>query len=149
MGSTLCCHLVHIIFSTKNREPHITPVIAPRLHAYLGGIARNRDCSAVAVGGIEDHVHLLIAVHPSVALADLVRDLKSNSSKWMHEDANTSAFGWQTGYAAFSVSQSSADRVINYIDTQREHHRTTDFREELLAFLEKHKVAYDDRHVFT
>ncbi|MFM9959415.1 MAG: IS200/IS605 family transposase [Phycisphaerales bacterium] len=149
MGSTLCCHLVHIIFSTKNREPHITPTIAVRLHAYLGSIARNRGCSAVAVGGIEDHVHLLIAVHPSIALADLVRDLKSNSSKCMHEDAGIAEFGWQKGYAAFSVSHSAADRVINYINTQREHHSTKDFRKELLAFLEMHKVAYDDRYVFT
>jgi putative transposase len=149
MGSTLCCHLVHIIFSTKDRAPHISPTIAPRLHAYLGGIARNRDCSAIAVGGIEDHVHLLIAIHPSIALADLVRDLKSNSSKWMHEDAGIAAFGWQTGYAAFSVSQSAADRVIEYINTQQEHHQTKGFKEELLAFLERHKIAYDDRYVFT
>lgn len=148
MGSTLCCHLVHIVFSTKNREPFIAASLAPRLHAYLGGIARNRKCEPVAVGGVDDHVHLLIGVHPSIALADLVRDLKANSSKWMHEGIGDRGFGWQTGYAAFSVSRSNTTDVVNYIHNQREHHATVDFKGEFVAFLDKHGVEFDERYVF-
>ncbi|MBN8646178.1 MAG: IS200/IS605 family transposase [Planctomycetes bacterium] len=148
MGSTLCCHLVHIVFSTKNREPFILVSIALRLHAYLGGIARSRKCEPVAVGGVEDHVHLLIGVHPSIALADLVRDLKANSSKWMHDDVGVRNFAWQSGYGAFSVSRDHAEGVTAYIRNQREHHATVDFKGEFLAFLDKHIVEFDERYVF-
>lgn len=148
MGSTLCCHLVHVVFSTKNREAFITDALASRLHAYLCGIARNRQCEPIAVGGIEDHVHLLVALHSSIALSDFVRDLKSNSSRWMHEEAGVPAFGWQTGYGAFSVSKSNADVVIAYINNQREHHKARDFRDEYESLLRKHGVEFDERYVF-
>jgi len=148
MGSRLCRHLVHIVFSTKDRQPFITGAVAPRLHAYLGGIARNRDCTAIAVGGVEDHVHLLIALHPTIALADIVRDLKANSSKWIHEDVGAATFAWQSGYGAFSVSRSNADAVTAYIHSQPDHHATRDFRVEFIALLDKHGVAHDERYVF-
>lgn len=148
MGSTLCCNLLHIIYSTKDREPLILPEFAPRLYAYIGGIAKHRDSALIASGGIEDHVHLLVNLHQSHALADFVRDLKSNSSRWMHEDIGMSRFGWQTGYAAFSVSKSNVESVKHYIDRQREHHAGKSFEEELIEFLQKHEVDYDPRYIF-
>jgi len=148
MGSTLCCHFVHVVFSTKDRQPLIVPELTPRLYAYLGGIARHNECSLVAAGGIEDHIHVLLTLHPSHALADLVRDLKSNSSRWMHEEGGIARFAWQSGYAAFSVSRSNLNAVGTYIDTQREHHARRTFKEELVEFLERHGVEYDERYIF-
>lgn len=148
MGSTLCCNLLHIIYSTKDREPLILPDLAPRLYAYIGGIAKHRDSALIAAGGIEDHVHLLVNLHQSHALADLVPDLKSNSSRWMHEDMGINRFGWQTGYAAFSVSKSNVESVKHYIARQREHHAKQSFKEELIELLEKHEVDYDPRYIF-
>lgn len=148
MASTLCCNLVHVIYSTKDREPLIQPDLAPRLYAYLGGIARNRNSSVLAAGGVADHMHLLIDLHQSCALADLVRDLKANSSRWMHEDVQAPGFGWQSGYAAFSVSKSNVDAVAHYINHQREHHTQRSFKEELIEFLDKHGVAYDPKYIF-
>lgn len=148
MGQSLANLLTHIIFSTKNREMLLDPEVAPRMHAYLGGIARHNKCVPIEIGGVSDHVHLLIAVHPTVAVAELVRLLKANSSKWMHEEVGRPAFAWQTGYGAFSVSESNCDTVREYIRNQAEHHRTRTFQEELIAFLERHGVAYDLQYIW-
>lgn len=148
MSSTLCCNLSHIVFSTKNRKSLITTELAPRLYAYLGGIARKRKCSLIVAGGVEDHVHLLVDIHPSTAMADLVRDLKSNSSGWVHGTISVPEFAWQTGYAAFSVSKSNASAVAKYISNQAAHHRRRTFKEELIEFLERHEVPYDAKYMF-
>lgn len=147
MASTLVCHYVHIIFSTKDRHPWIADSFASRLYAYVGGIVRNRDCALVAAGGIEDHVHLLTTLHPSCSLADLVRDIKANSSRFVHDEIRLPDFAWQSGYAAFSVSKSNVDAVIKYINTQREHHGVRTFKDELIDFLEKHGVEYNPEYV--
>ncbi|MCC6675581.1 MAG: IS200/IS605 family transposase [Phycisphaerales bacterium] len=147
MGSTLCCHYLHIIFSTKGREPWISSDIAPRLYAYLGGIARARQCTIARAGGVEDHIHLLAAMHPACALADLIRDLKANSSRWMHDEARVPTFAWQTGYAAFSVSRSNIDAVSTYIDSQPDHHARRSYQDELIDFLRRHGVDFDERHL--
>ncbi|MBN8597855.1 MAG: IS200/IS605 family transposase [Planctomycetes bacterium] len=142
MSSTFTNINVHIIFSTKNRAPQIDSAFADRLYSYIGGIARKLDCQMLAAGGIEDHIHLLIGLHPTVAISDLVRDIKANSSKWLHEDVKT-AFEWQRGYAAFSVSESIVPHVRAYIAKQREHHAHKSYEEELIAFLERHNIKYD------
>lgn len=142
MASTLICHYVHIIFSTKDRTPWIADSFASRLHAYIGGIIRSRDCSLLAAGGVEDHIHVLATLHPSCALAELVRDIKANSSRFIHDELRLSDFAWQNGYACFSVSKSNVNTVIKYISTQREHHATRSFKDELIALLEKHGVEY-------
>lgn len=149
MGSTLIFHVIHIIFSTKLRQPFITDAAAPRLYPYLGGIARHRQCDLLAVGGMPDHIHLLISVHPVVALADLVRDLKANSSRFMHEELAIAEFAWQTGYAAFSVSKSSVEGVRDYIAAQREHHASRSFSDELVDFLRRNDITYDERYILT
>lgn len=139
--------LFHAVFSTKNREPLITPEIQPRLYGYIGGIVRNQRGSLLAIGGIPDHLHLLIRTRPDLAVSDLMRELKGDSSEWAHETFPRSAFGWQDGYAAFSVSASAKDRVIEYIENQEEHHRVRPFGEELRALLDAHGVEYDPRYL--
>jgi REP element-mobilizing transposase RayT len=139
--------LVHVIFSTKNREPLIHPDWAPDLYAYTGGIIRNRKGDLLAAGGIADHVHLLVKLPADLAVSDLVRDVKAISSKWRH-DAGHPGFGWQTGYGGFSVSRSMAGAVADYIARQPDHHRTRTFRDEFVDFLRKHEIEYDERYLW-
>lgn len=148
MASTLICHMMHIVFSTKERGPLIHADLAPRLYAYVGGVSRQRGCTLLAMGGIEDHVHILTTLHPNVGLAGFVRDIKSNSSRWMHEEVGVPRFAWQSGYSGFSVSKSNSATVARYIGNQRKHHAKKSFKEELIEFLERHEVEYDPRYVF-
>jgi len=140
---------IHLVFSTKNRERMINKEWAPRLNEYLVGILRQRKCELLIAGGIEDHVHLLISMSREIAISDLVRDVKSISSHWVHTTIPGSReFAWQQGYSVFSVSQSGLEDVKRYIATQEEHHQKRTFREELLMFLEKHGVEYDERYMW-
>jgi putative transposase len=145
MSHTFASLLVHVVFSTKDRQRFIDDVLQGRLHAYLGGIAEGLQCKALAVGGVEDHVHLLISYPPKLAVADLLRELKANSSKWVHEEfSGLDAFAWQPGYAAFSVSRSVADAIIDYIRNQKKHHQRRTLREEVALLLEKHGSSIDE-----
>ena len=142
MAHTFSRNYVHVIFGTKDRRKTITQELQTRLWAYVAGIGRNHDIGILAVGGTEDHVHILLHLPPKISLAKAVLLLKSNSSKWMNE---VTEFSWQEGYGAFSVSASNLDAVIRYIRNQRQHHRKLGFEEELRAILQKHRVAYDPR----
>jgi putative transposase len=137
----------HFIWGTKNRVPLIADEIQPRLYEFLGGIARANACTLIGAGGVENHVHLLILMAPTICVADLARELKANSSRWMRETVALD-FSWQRGYAAYGVSESVVDTVKAYLANQREHHRTTSFEEEYVAFLERHKVPYDPRYLW-
>jgi REP element-mobilizing transposase RayT len=149
MGQSCTDLLVHLIFSTKHRTPWIDAHLRPTLHAYLGGIARNLKCPAIRIGGVEDHVHALVRLHSTVSIASLVNALKANSSGWIHQEMPALRdFAWQSGYGGFSVSRSLADRVEIYIARQEEHHKTMDFRTELLEFLSRHKIEYDERYLW-
>jgi REP element-mobilizing transposase RayT len=149
MSQTLSGIFVHVIFSTKGREPLIVDEVAPRLHAYMGGIVRQEKAVALAVGGRDDHVHLLLSLSPKHAVSDMVRIIKANSSRWLHElSAAHAKFAWQAGYGAFSVSLSNIKAVKRYIGSQREHHQRMSFKEEFVMFLKKHEVEYDERYVF-
>jgi REP element-mobilizing transposase RayT len=140
---------IHFIWSTRDRDPSITDEIAPRLHAYLGGVARERKCIPLVIGGVEDHVHILVLLTATVAPADLVRDLKSNSSRWIHETFQAApSFAWQRNYGAFGVSESNIEAVRAYIQNQPEHHKHVPFKDEFLSFLERHKVPYDPRYIW-
>lgn len=119
--------------------------LRPALYAYIGGIVRNQHGALLSIGGIEDHVHVLLRWRADRALSDLMRDLKSDSSEWTHQTYPRQPFGWQEGYAAFSVSASAKDKVVAYIENQQEHHRTRSFGEELRALLDAHGVEYDPR----
>jgi putative transposase len=142
----ICLH-THFVFSTKDREPQIKPEWQERLYAYIGGIVRVKKCRLIAAGGMEDHVHLLVGMHQSVAPADLVRDVKASSSGWVHDELKE-PFEWQTKYGAFAVSKSGLDAVVQYINTQAEHHKRMTFQEEYLEFLKRHGIEYDPRYVF-
>ena len=149
MAQTFTNLLTHIIFSTKDRLPSIRPELQPDLYAYLGGIIRHLDGQALLVNGTADHVHLLVWLPSTLALADTLRVLKSNSSKWVHEAfPEQKTFAWQAGYGAFSVSQSSAPSVMRYIQNQATHHRRRSFQEEFLEFLKKNNIAYDERYIW-
>jgi putative transposase len=149
MPQSLARMLIHLVFSTKNREPVLTPEVRRELHPYLVGVLNGIDCPSVQVGGVEDHVHLFFGLSRTMAMSSVVEAVKTSSSKWIKMKGR--AFGnfhWQAGYGAFSVSQSVADTVVAYIQNQAEHHRTMTFQEEYRKFLDKHQVAYDEKYVW-
>ena|ERR1035437_4583447 len=149
MAHTFTSMLVHIIFSTKERTPLITPDIGERLFPYMGGIIRDLGGTALLINGPEDYVHILSSLPATVALSQFMKDLKGSSSGWANDNQLCrDKFGWQTGYAAFSVSKSASDSVKKYIANQQEHHRRVTFKEEYIAFLERHEIEYDPRFVF-
>ncbi len=141
--------LIHVIFSTKNRASDLSPEIAGRLFPYMAGIVGERKGVPLIINGPADHVHLLVSVPTKESMADLLRVVKANSSRWIHEQFPAQkGFGWQAGYAAFTVSGSRAAEVTDYIAAQQEHHRRISFQEEFLTFLRKHGIAYDVRDLW-
>ena len=138
---------IHVIFSTKDRQNLISADMQPRLWAFMGGIARQNGFVALSIGGIANHAHLLIAIPAKMALAKAVQLIKGGSSKWCNENL-ACRFAWQEGYAAFSVSTSHKQSVIQYILNQKEHHRRRTFEEELIAFLKKNEVPFDSAELF-
>lgn len=149
MPGTYSQLLLHVVTSTKGRTPWITADVAERLHPYIGGIVRAEKGVAYCIGGVEDHVHIYFRWRPDGSVSDLMRALKSRSSKWLHDTYPTlSSFGWQEGYSVFSVSKSQEEAVKTYIARQADHHRQEDFRSELLRLLRAHGIAFDERYVF-
>jgi REP element-mobilizing transposase RayT len=137
------------VFSTKNRQPWIESAMVDRLYGYLGGILRAEKCTLIVAGGMSDHVHLLVSLGKYRGLADLLRVVKANSSRWIHETfPNMAHFAWQAGYGAFAVSHSNVGAVKRYIAGQREHHRARSFQEEFVALLNRHGIAYDERYLW-
>ena len=149
MPQSLTNLLYHLVFSTKGRHPQIDADLAPKLHAYLAGICAELGGKPIRINGAADHVHVLTYLPPTVALSNEMRDLKSNSSKWVHASfAGRAAFAWQAGYGAFSVSRSNLEVVKGYIAGQEERHRTMSFQDEFREFLRRHGVAWDERYVW-
>jgi REP element-mobilizing transposase RayT len=148
MAHTYCSSLFHCVFSTKERRGIIAPEMQPRVWAYMGGIAREHEMKAMAVGGTEDHVHLLLSLPSSLTIAQAMREIKSGSSHWMHEDGGLPGFEWQEGYGAFSIGKAQVEATLAYIAGQKEHHRGRDFQAEFLAILKKHCINYDPRYIW-
>jgi putative transposase len=150
MPQSLSNVLVHIIFSTKNREPFLNdPELRAEMHRVLGGICNDRGSQSIIVGGVEDHVHILARQSRTLTLSDWVKELKRQSNLWIQSSRQCSRdFKWQSGYGAFSVGNSQKNDVIAYIKNQEEHHRTQTFQEEFLRFLELHEIEYDDRFIW-
>ncbi|PYS98015.1 MAG: IS200/IS605 family transposase [Acidobacteria bacterium] len=141
--------LYHLVFSTRDRRPLITPDRRARLYEYVGGAIRNEGGISLGIGGIEDHVHILAKLRPDKALSDLLRTLKANSSGWMHDVFPAAKnFYWQNGYGAFSVSSSQVPVVSNYIANQDRHHKNTSFRDEFIQILRAHKVEFDEKYLW-
>ena len=149
MPQSFTCLHYHLIFSTKKRLPSITPELQTRLYEYMGGIMRSEKSTLLAAGGMTDHVHLLCALSKELAVADALRLIKANSSKWIHETfPDHRSFAWQAGYSAFAVSYSHLDSVKRYIARQAEHHRRTTFQEEFLMFLQRHRIEFNERYLW-
>ncbi len=149
MAGTYSKLFYHIVFSTKNRQPFITSVVEEELHNYIGGIIRGICGVSLEINGTANHVHILAILPPKVALSDALRDVKANSSKWVHETkCDLQQFGWQDGYSAFTVSRSQAEPVRQYIADQKAHHGQRDFKTELLGLLDKHEMEFDERYIW-
>ena len=149
MPQSYTCLHYHLVFSTKHREPTITPEIRERLWEYLCGAVRGEGGFPLIVGGTEDHVHLLVTLRQTQALADFLRQIKCNSSGWMHETfPQVGGFWWQAGYGTFTVSHSGIGAVRDYIANQEEHHKTRSFQEEYLALLAKHEIEFDEKYLW-
>ena len=148
MPQSLALVLVHIIFSTKNRGAFMqAPDLRSEIHAYLTATLRSLECQPLQVGGVADHIHILAGLSRTTSLADVVKNLKTSSTK-VAKDKGHLHFSWQTGYGAFSVSQSLKDSVISYIASQEIHHRKMAFQEEFRTLLQEHGVAFDERYVW-
>jgi REP-associated tyrosine transposase len=149
MPQSLSKVIIHIIFSTKDREPWLTRDVRPRMHAYVATICRDLNAEAFRVGGMADHLHVVTTLPRTLSQADLVETMKKTSSKWIKAlDPKYRGFFWQRGYGAFSVSPSQLDAVLKYVESQEEHHRTRSFQEEYREFLDKYGVQFDERHVW-
>ncbi|HXR32562.1 MAG TPA: IS200/IS605 family transposase [Verrucomicrobiae bacterium] len=146
MSHTYAQNVIHVVFSTKDRRKAIPEEFQPRLWAYAAGVCQNLGILVHAIGGTQDHIHLLIQIPPSLPLAKAVQTIKSNSSRWANEEDHK--FAWQEGYGAFSVSRSRFPTVLQYIRNQKAHHRRMGFDTEFLALLEKHSIEFDPRFVF-
>ncbi|QDV27103.1 IS200/IS605 family transposase [Aureliella helgolandensis] len=149
MSSTHTNLLFHIVYSTKYRRNIINVDIRKRLYEYIGGILRENKGTLLEIGGMPDHVHLLAKLSPSFAISDVLRLVKTNSSKWVNETfAMNSPFAWQRGFGAFSVSMSSVADVEKYVKLQEEHHRKLTFRDEYRLLLKRHGIEFDERYLF-
>jgi REP element-mobilizing transposase RayT len=140
---------VHLVFSTKNREPIITDSVRVSLHAYMATVLQNLNCHPVLINSVEDHIHLLFELARTLSVSQAVEDVKKSSSKWIKEQgAEFRIFAWQSGYGVFAVSESNVETVREYIANQREHHRKKTFQDEYRQFLERHRIAFDERYVW-
>jgi REP element-mobilizing transposase RayT len=147
MPQSLANILIHAIWSTKERRPFIADGIRSGLHGYMAGILKNIESPALVINSVADHIHVFCQLSKNLAVCKLVEEVKKSSSKWMKENG-AKEFAWQSGYGVFSVSQSNADSVRDYVQNQAEHHRQRDFKEEFREFCRRYNVAIDERYVW-
>jgi REP element-mobilizing transposase RayT len=149
MPQSLSSILIHLIFSTKNREPFLTPEIERELYPYLASIFKAMKSPALTINGTSDHLHTLFSLSRVVTIAELVEEVKTESSKWIKTKGREfRSFHWQNGYGAFSIGQSQVPTVKRYIERQKEHHRRVSFQDEYRKFLKLYEVEYDERYVW-
>lgn len=137
--------LLHIVFSTKERRPHLTLNVRPRMLGYLRTVSNDLNATVLALNGVADHVHLLVDLPPSLSTGELLAKLKANSSRWFRKEFPKTDFRWQRGYGAFSVSPSKLDDVRGYIDRQEEHHKKSSFEDEIRKLVQSHGLEFDER----
>jgi putative transposase len=149
MPQSLSFVIVHLIFSTKDRNPFLSPEIRESAHSYLAATARKVGCECYRVGGVEDHVHFAIRLSRTITISDLVEKLKTSSSKWIKtQDDCLLKFSWQKGYGCFSISPKDLKSLIDYIDRQTEHHKKRSFQEEFRMFLDRYGVEYNEAYIW-
>ena len=148
MSHTFSNLLFHLVWSTKNREPFINKNIKNRFHSYIRAVIEREGANLLFINGVEDHVHLLIAMPLTLLIPDLIEKIKPTSTKWCIKTfPEIKGFKWQEGYGAFTVGKSNLQAVINYIKNQEEHHKTVTFEEELISLLEAQGISYDRKHL--
>jgi REP-associated tyrosine transposase len=149
MANTFSQIYIQTVFAVENRQSLITPNFKEDLYKYITGIVKNQRQKLIAINGMPDHVHILIGLKPAMALADLVREIKADSTNFINEQKLVRGrFNWQEGYGAFSYGHSQLDRIIRYIQNQERHHARRSFKDEYMALLRKFDIAFDDRYVF-
>jgi putative transposase len=149
MAHTYVNCLMHVVFSTKERRNYICTELQEKLYSYIGGIAREYKSTLLAAGGIDNHIHLLLSIPSTISVSELIKNIKGSSSHWVHQSfPQYHSFSWQEGYSAFSVSISQVQNTIKYINSQQEHHKGKSFELELVAFLKKHQIPYDERYLW-
>ena len=149
MSQSLSSILIHLIFSTKNREPFITEEIETELHPYMAKILRELKSPSLAINGVCDHIHILFSLGRVIAIADLVEQVKTSTSKWIKtKGPEFRNFHWQRGYGAFSIGQSNVASLKRYIKNQKQHHRRVTFQEEYRKFLKAYEIEFDERYVW-
>jgi len=148
MAHTYCSGLFHCVVSTKHRLKSIAVGLQPDLWAYMGGVAQAHEMKALAVGGMDDHLHILLPLSSTMAVSKAMQLIKAASSKWLHEQHHQRGFEWQEGYGAFSIGIAQVNATVAYIHRQKEHHRKHDYKAEFLAFLKKHCLDYDPRYIW-
>lgn len=150
MAQSLADIIIHVIFSTKDRNPWIQPDVDTELYSYIHAVCHNLNCLVIQINGISDHIHILLSLDKTITISKLIAEIKSNSSYWIKtKGKNYEDFAWQNGYGAFSVSRPNIDGVIKYIALQKEHHKTMTFQEELLSLLKRAKIKYDEQYLWT
>jgi len=145
MATTYTKLIYHLVFSTKQRAPLITPELRDPLYSYIGGIVRDHRGVLMASGGMPDHIHLLVNLRADPSVAKHLQEIKGGSSRWVNDNNPSDRFAWQTGYGAFSVSESQVESVMRYILTQEEHHKEMTFQDEFVALLKRHGIEYDEK----
>jgi len=149
MPQSLTDIVLHIVFSTKERKPLIDVANESKLHSYICGVCRKIDCPVIKINGVEDHVHILLSLGRMIAVSKLIGEIKANSSRWIKtQGPQYCEFSWQNGYGVFSVSRPQINGVINYIEGQKQHHKTKTFKEEFLAMLKMSQIPYDEKYLW-
>jgi putative transposase len=149
MANTFSQIYIHLVFSVKRRQSLIQKKWKPDLYKYICGIVIGKEQKVYAIGGVEDHIHILVSIKPNISISDLVRDIKANSTKWINENRLVvEKFQWQEGFGAFSYAQSQLDTVIAYINNQEQHHQKKTFKDEYLELLQKFMIEYDEKYLF-
>ncbi len=149
MPQSLSSILIHLIFSTKNRQPFIKPAIESELHPYMASIFRDHQSPSLAIDGTSDHVHILCALGRTITVADLIEEVKTGSSKWIKTNGREfKNFHWQTGYGAFSIGQSNIPALKRYIRNQKQHHRRVSFQDEYRNLLKRYEIEFDERYIW-
>lgn len=148
MPNTYTQIYLHIVFAVKGRENLILENWEDQLYKYITGVIKQKNQKLFVINGYTDHIHILLSIYPDCLISDLIRDIKSSTSKWISDNKFVKGrFYWQTGYSAFSVSQSQLKKTINYIENQKEHHKKVNFKKEYKSLLEAYKIEYDDKYI--
>ena len=149
MPQSLSQIYLHIVFSTKKRDPFISAKIESELYTYIGGTIKNLNALPIMISGTEDHIHILTSFPRTISVADFIKKIKTGSSHWIKDKGNEfQHFAWQDGYGVFSISPSNKQAVIDYIVNQKEHHKKQTFQGELIRFLNKYEIKYDEQYLW-